>query len=94
MFENRKGTGKGIIWVNNNFSRNRATSVITRSEDFLDNMNYAVIGKGCSGVVDREKGDVVLNENLEYQKTEWRASLYYIYLEYGLLLHRVFFPSS
>lgn len=48
-------------------------------------MNFRVIGK--------EDGEVVLNENLAYQKREWHASLYYIYLEYRILFHKVFFPT-
>ena len=57
------------------------------------NAKFTVIGKGWSSRIDREEGDVVLNENLEYQKREWLASLYYIYLEYGISFHRSFFPT-
>ena len=93
MFENRNGTGKGAAWVKSNFSSNRASTVINRAEKFLDNMNFTVIGKGWSSRIDREEGDVVLNENLEYQKREWNASLYYIYLEYKIIFHRIFFST-
>ena len=74
--------------------RNRASAVIDRDEKFLDNMNLTIVGKGWSSRIDREEEDVVMNENLGYQKREWLASLYYIYLEYGILFHRSFFPTS
>lgn len=91
---NKKGTGKGVAWVKSNFSSNRASTIIDRAEKFLDNMNFTVIGSGWTGCVERENGDVVLNENLEYQKREWLASLYYIYLEYKIIFHRCFFSTS
>ncbi len=92
--ENREGTSKGIAWVKINFSSQKASRIIDRAEKFLKNMNFTVIGKGCSSSVEREDGEVVLNENLGYQKREWRASLYYIYLEYGVIFNRSFFPSD
>ena len=91
---NTEGTGKGVAWVKSNFSSNRASVIIDRAEKFLDNMNFRVIGKGCSSDVKKEDGEVVLNENLAYQKREWLALLYYIYLEYRILFHRIFFPTS
>ena len=91
MFENRKGTGKGVDWVKSNFKSNRASVVIDRAEKFLDNMNLHVIGKGWSSDVEREEGGIIVNENLGYQRREWNASLYYIYLEYRMLLNRCFF---
>ncbi len=91
---NREGTGKGVAWVKSNFGSNRASVIINQAEKFLDNMNFRIIGKGWSSDVEKEDGEVVLNENLEYQKREWRASLYYIYLEYRILFHRIFFPTS
>ena len=90
---NKQGTGKGVAWVNSNFSSNRASTIIDRAETFLDNMNFTVIGKGWTGRVERENGEVILNENLAYQKREWLASLYYIYLEYRILFHRILFPT-
>ena len=92
--ENREGTSKGIAWVKINFSNQKASRIIDQAEKFLTNMNFTVIGKGWAGPVEREDGDVVLNENLGYQKREWLASLYYIYLEYGMIFHRSFFPSD
>ena len=91
MLENRKGTGKGIAWVRSNFKSSRASVVIDQGEKFLDNMNLHVIGKGWSSQVEREEGGVIVNENLAYQRREWNASLYYIYLEYRLLFNRSFF---
>ena len=90
---NKQGTGKGVAWVRDNFTSNRASAIIDRAEKFLDNMNFTIIGKGWKGYVKRENGDVVLNENLEYQKREWLASLYYIYLEYKIKFQRCFFPT-
>ena len=90
---NKQGTGKGVAWVKSNFSSNRATTIIDRAEKFLDNMNFRIIGKGISSNVEKEDGEVVLNENLAYQKREWLASLYYIYLEYKIIFHRCFFPT-
>ena len=91
---NREGTGKGVAWVKSNFSSNRASTIIDRAEKFLENMNFRMIGKGCSSAVEKEDGEVILNEDLAYQKREWLASLYYIRLEYRLQFHRIFFPSS
>ena len=90
---NKQGTGKGVAWVRDNFSSNRASAIIDRAEKFLDNMNFRIIGKGISSNVEKEDGEVVLNENLAYQKREWLASLYYIYLEYKIIFHRCFFPT-
>ena len=73
---NKQGTGKGVAWVKSNFGSNRASTIIDRAEEFLDNMNFRTIGKGCSSAVEKEGGEVILNENLAYQKREWRASLY------------------
>ena len=91
MFENRKGTGKGVAWVKSNFKSNRAGVVIDRAETFLDNMNLTVIGKGGCSRVEREKGGIIVNEKFAYQRREWNSSLYYIYLEYRLLFNRSFF---
>ena len=91
---NREGTGRGVAWVKSNFGSNRASTIIDRAEKFLDNMNFRIIGKGWSSDVEKEDGEVILNENLGYQKREWRASLYYIYLEYRIRFHRIFFPAS
>ena len=91
---NREGTGKGVAWVKSNFSSNRASAIIDRAEKFLENMNFRTIGKGCSSGVKKEDREVILNENLAYQKREWLASLYYIYLEYRIRFHRIFFPTS
>ena len=90
---NKEGTGKGVAWVKSNFSSNRASTIIDRAEKFLDNMNFRTIGKGWSSDVEKEDGEVILNENLGYQKREWLASLYYIYLEYKIRFHRIFFPN-
>ena len=90
---NKQGTGKGVAWVKSNFSDNRANAIIDRAEKFLDNMNFRIIGKGWSSDVEKEDGEVILNENLAYQKREWLASLYYIYLEYKIQFHRIFFPT-
>ena len=90
---NKQETGKGVAWVKSNFSSSRASTIIDRAEKFLENMNFTVIGKGWSSDVERENGDVVLNENLEYQKREWLASLYYIYLEYKIIFPRCFSPT-
>lgn len=91
---NREGTGKGVAWVKSNFSGNRASTIIDRAEKFLENMNFRVIGKGWSSDVEKEDGEVILNEDLAYQKREWLASLYCIRLEYRIQFHRIFFPSS
>ena len=91
---NREGTGKGVAWVNSNFSSKRASAIIDQAEKFLDNMNFRIIGKGISSNVEKEDGEVVLNENLAYQKREWVASLYYIRLEYRMQFHGIFFPTS
>lgn len=91
---NREGTGKGVAWVKSNFSSNRASAIIDRAEKFLENMNFRTIGRDCSSGVEKEDGEVILNENLAYQKREWLASLYYIYLEYRIRFHRIFFPTS
>ena len=91
---NTEGTGKGVAWVKSNFSSNRASTIIDRAEKFLENINFRIIGQGCSSGVEKEDGEVILNENLGYQKREWRASLYYIYLEYRIRFHRIFFPTS
>ena len=91
---NREGTGKGVAWVKSNFSSNRASTIIDRAEKFLENMNFRTIGKGCSSGVKKEDREVILNENLAYQKREWLASLYYIYLEYRIRFHKIFFPTS
>ena len=90
---NKEGTGKGVAWVKSNFSSNRASTIIDRAEKFLENMNFTVIGKGWSSDVEKEEGEVILNENFAYQKREWLASLYYIYLEYEIVFHRSFFPT-
>ena len=91
---NRKGTGKGVAWVKSNFSSNRAGTIIDRAEEFLENMNFRIIGKGWSSAVEKEDGEVILNKDLAYQKREWVASLYYIRLEYRIQFHRIFFPTS
>ena len=91
MFENRIGTGKGVDWVKSNFKSNRASVVIDRAETFLDNMNLTVIGKGGRSRVEREEGGIIVNESFAYQRKEWNASLYYIYLEYRLLFNKSFF---
>ncbi len=91
MLDNREGTGKGVAWVNSNFKSNRASVVIDQAEKFLDNMNLHVIGKGWSSHVEREERGIIVNENFAYQRREWNASLYYIYLEYKILLNRCFF---
>ena len=99
---NRQRIGNGVAWVKSNFSSNRASTVIDPAENFLDNMNFAVIGRGSSSYCERENGDVVLNENIEYQKHGWLASLYYIYLQYKYYIylqykikfHRSFFPTA
>lgn len=90
---NREGTGKGVAWVKSNFGSKRASVIIDQAEKFLENMNFRIIGKGWSSDIEKEDGEVILNENLAYQKREWRASLYYIYLEYRIRFHRVFFPT-
>lgn len=94
MIMNREGTGRGVAWVKSNFSSNRAGVIINQAEKFLENMNFRIIGKGWSSDVEKEDGEVILNENLGYQKREWLASLYYIRLEYRIQFHRIFFPSS
>lgn len=91
MFEDRRGSGKGVAWVKSNFKSNRASVVIDQAEKFLDNMNLHVIGKGWTSHVEREEGGIIVNENLGYQRREWNASLYYIYLEYKMLFNRCFF---
>lgn len=91
---NREGTGKGVAWVKSNFSSKRASVIIDQAEKFLDNMNFRIIGKGVSSDVENKDNEVVLNEKLAYQKREWLASLYYIFLEYRILFHRIFFPTS
>ena len=91
MFENRKGTGKGVAWVKSNFKSNRVSVVINRAETFSDNMNLQVIGKGVSADIEREEGLIIVNENFAYQRREWNSSLYYIYLEYKILFNRSFF---
>ena len=35
---NREGTGRGVAWVKSNFSGNRASTMIDRAEEFLDNV--------------------------------------------------------
>ena len=94
MIMNREGTGRGVAWVKSNFSSKRAGVIINQAEKFLENMNFRIIGKGCSDAVEKEDGEVILNEDLGYQKREWLASLYYIRLEYRIQFHRIFFPSS
>lgn len=94
MLENRKGTGKGVAWVNINFKSNRACVVIDQAEKFLDNMNLHVIGKGSSSRVERDEGGIIVNENFTYQRREWNASLYYIYLEYKILFNRCLFSRT
>ena len=91
---NKQGTGKDVTWAKSNFSSNRAMAIIDKAEKFLDNMNFRIIGKGCSSDVEKEDGEVILNENLAYQKREWVASLYYIRLEYRIQFHGIFFPAS
>ena len=67
---NREGTGKGVAWVNSNFGSNRASTIIDRTEESLDNMNFMIIGEGWSSAVEKEDGEVIMNENLGYQKRE------------------------
>ena len=86
--------GTSVAWVKSNFGSKRASVIINQAEKFLDNMNFRIIGKGCSSDVEKEDGEVILNENLAYQKREWLASLYYIRLEYRIQFHRIFFPTS
>ena len=71
---NREGTGKGVAWVKSNFSGNRASTIIDRAEEFLDNMNFRIIGKGWSSAVEKEDGEVILNENLSYQNSSFWLS--------------------
>ena len=59
---NRQGTGKGVAWVKGNFGSKRASVIIDQAEKFLDNMNFRIIGKGCSSDVEKEDGEVNLNE--------------------------------
>lgn len=86
--QSRNGTSKGVAWVKANFSDQRGEVIIRQAETFLENMSLSM----GSGPHEKQPGEVHVNLGLGYQKKEWLASLYYVYLEYRITFSRALFP--
>ena len=88
----RKGTGKGYEWVKLKRSKNGGEVIINRAEKFLDCMSSFKMGER-NWAEDAQCPDTVyVDINDPNDKELWRASLYYIFLEYRQKISRLFYP--